>query len=161
MGLILPDPIPVRIRSHLPVEQVLARLQERAEPDRFSMWLRVKPLWKPMVVWISERRLRVRQHRNYKNDLGPYLWGELTEDGRGCLFAGEIGLHPFVRIVIRAFLGFIAFGAVASGALFGESRGIESLATIEVMVAGVLLGARIGWLLGTHERRRILAFMRR
>ncbi len=153
----------LRLLSEIPPEEVLALIESKAERDHLAMWFKVKPFWKPVLARVKAPRFRLRQHRNFGNSYGPFLYGQVLPHGNGSEITGRFRMHPLVRAFLVLWLsGVAAFGAL--GALQGPSpnsggpRWLFPLAALAFAAFAVLM-TRFGWWLGKNERRTISEFL--
>ena len=72
---------------------------------------------KPYSGRVSNDSVSITRSIRYRNSFKPYFRGRLSASGSGTEIVGRIGLHPFARIFMYFWFGFLAL--FASVVLFG------------------------------------------
>ena len=155
---------PIKYRLDLPSEAVLAKIEENLQDKSFISLIPAFFSSKDFAGKIKGNRVRIRrQHVFFHNSFAPILYGTVTANGQGCVLEGTFKLHPFVKIFMVFWVGFLLFIFSLSQFFPGESAQAhgtvqESSIFLFMMLMGIMLvfGGR---LIGKQDEKSVREFL--
>jgi len=151
----------VRLVSPLKREEVERKLKDEVD----SGW--VVFATKPVIGHVGEGRLRLRWRIGYRNSFQTFLFGTLSDDGRGTRLNCRVGMHPLVALFMAVWLGAVAIGAASVLALASDSSAegvaiplVAAIVPVFLLALGVLM-VWAGRSFARDEKQRLITFLER
>jgi hypothetical protein len=131
----------ITFQTHLTASDCKARLADAVDPVRLGFTRSGFSGDKPILGKFKESYFRIQARRYYRNSFAPYFYGRFVPNEQGTRIQGRFRIHPFARIFMFVWFGFLAFFIFVANT---QSAGL-SLAGHAIFLLGPLAMAAFGY----------------